>query len=299
MNVLSTFSGGNPSLLSDNGINGSSGLMLFGMSCVLHLLFLVCILFLQGHPSRRILPPAIQVNLVSFNSIADSKNVTSPSSQPAPVKKAAKMAVEKNPEVLKKTAAPPEKEIPLAEEAEVSIKPKPVDTVAKPVVKKKSLKKKTYQPEKILDNARKSIEETVEQEKKDVLSKALSRLQEQVKTEGGRRVGNEAVESGPSTGQTASQAIDLYNLELMYRIQQNWAFNERLAGADKNIEVRILVKILKNGQLRDIWFETRSGNKYLDDSALKAVKKSTPFPTLPKGYQFYDVGLIFTPSGLK
>jgi colicin import membrane protein len=64
------------------------------------------------------------------------------------------------------------------------------------------------------------------------------------------------------------------------------------------MEVRILIKILKSGQIRDIWFETRSGNRFLDESALKAVKKSNPLSPLPRGYNTYDVGLIFTPSGL-
>jgi colicin import membrane protein len=85
----------------------------------------------------------------------------------------------------------------------------------------------------------------------------------------------------------------------MYRIRQNWAFNERLANAEKGIQARVLIKILQNGQIRDVWFETRSGNRYLDESALKAVKKSNPLPPLPKGYVTYDVGLQFTPSGLK
>jgi colicin import membrane protein len=86
---------------------------------------------------------------------------------------------------------------------------------------------------------------------------------------------------------------------MTYRIKQNWAFNQRLAGSEKAIEARLLIKILKNGQIRDVWFETRSGNRYLDDSALKAVKKSNPLPQLPKGYATYEIGLRFTPSGLK
>ncbi|MBF0469046.1 MAG: TonB C-terminal domain-containing protein, partial [Desulfamplus sp.] len=141
-------------------------------------------------------------------------------------------------------------------------------------------------------------------EGKDELAKALSRLKNQVATQTSKKGGGTGAGGGlassnvPGKG-TSSQVIDLYNLELMYRIRQNWSFNERLAGAESKIEVRILIKILQNGEIRDIWFETRSGNSYLDESALKAVKKSNPLSPLPPGYTSYDIGLIFTPDGLK
>ena len=88
---------------------------------------------------------------------------------------------------------------------------------------------------------------------------------------------------GASGDKTEYTAIDLYNLELMYRIKQNWAFSEQLARAEKGIEARVLIKILRNGEIRDIWFETRSGNRYLDESALKAIKKIKPIATASKG----------------
>ncbi|MBF0376852.1 MAG: cell envelope integrity protein TolA [Desulfamplus sp.] len=149
-----------------------------------------------------------------------------------------------------------------------------------------------------------------EQGKSDLAS-ALSRMKSKVATQSSKRgsgagtgsgvgsgIGSIASSGGQGAG-TTSEAIGLYNLELMYKIRQNWSFNEKLAGAENKIEVRILIKILQNGEIRDIWFETRSGNAHLDDSALKAVKRSNPLPPLPSGYTSYDIGLIFTPSGLK
>ncbi len=58
---------------------------------------------------------------------------------------------------------------------------------------------------------------------------------------------------------------------------------------------------MQNGKIKDIWFEKKSGNSYFDESAFKAVKKSDPLPKLPKEYfkPYYNLGLIFTPSGLK
>ena len=49
----------------------------------------------------------------------------------------------------------------------------------------------------------------------------------------------------------------------------------------ENIETIIDVKISRSGALEHMGFEKRSGNRYFDDSALRAVKKSSPFPPLP------------------
>jgi len=68
---------------------------------------------------------------------------------------------------------------------------------------------------------------------------------------------------------------------------------------NQNLEVRILIKILKSGEIRDIIYETKSGNRYLDESAKKAIKKANPLPALPGGMRSYDVVVIFTPKGLK
>nr|NJM01037.1 TonB C-terminal domain-containing protein [Desulfobacula sp.] len=101
------------------------------------------------------------------------------------------------------------------------------------------------------------------------------------------------------TGKGGSTPLQLYLMEVGSRIQQNWAFNESLARMDRNLEVRILIKILKSGEIRDIIFETRSGNSYLDESAKKAIMKINPLKPLPAGMYSYDMGLIFTPQGVK
>ena len=169
-----------------------------------------------------------------------------------------------------------------------------------PPREKRALKKKTYQKEKALAHAREQKAADLAKRNAAQLDSALAKIRKEVAVQQrGRK--SRFLSSSPGGGAEANrnvQPIDLYNLELMYRIQQNWAFNRRLAGGNDNIEVRILIKILKSGQIRDIWFETRSGNRLLDESALKAIRKSNPLSPLPRGYNAYDVGLIFTPSGL-
>ena len=64
------------------------------------------------------------------------------------------------------------------------------------------------------------------------------------------------------------------------RIKKNWSMPQSLL-PEKNITTIIEVRIARSGTLEYAGFEKRSGNRYFDDSALRAVKKSSPFPPLP------------------
>ncbi|PKN37078.1 MAG: hypothetical protein CVU62_10745 [Deltaproteobacteria bacterium HGW-Deltaproteobacteria-2] len=64
------------------------------------------------------------------------------------------------------------------------------------------------------------------------------------------------------------------------RVKKNWTMPQALMPKE-NIETIIDVKISRSGTLEYVGFEKRSGNRYFDDSALRAVKKSSPFPPLP------------------
>ena len=96
-----------------------------------------------------------------------------------------------------------------------------------------------------------------------------------------------------------SSEIFAYQQEISYHVKKNWVFSDVLAGDRKDLECRIMIKINKDGTITDLYYEQRSGNRHLDESARLAILKSDPLPPLPKGYQLYNVGLIFTPSGLQ
>jgi TonB family protein len=66
------------------------------------------------------------------------------------------------------------------------------------------------------------------------------------------------------------------------------------------LETIIAIRIAKDGQIEEMQFEKRSGNPYLDESALRAIKKANPLPPLPPGIEGdkFDVGVRFTPSDL-
>ncbi|MCA1793142.1 MAG: TonB C-terminal domain-containing protein, partial [Desulfobacteraceae bacterium] len=163
-------------------------------------------------------------------------------------------------------------------------------------------------PEKEQEKARKKLADDMEAQKKEQLARAMERLAQSVQQQDAdAQVRSDGNSTGPSAGSGTGAGegrkgvspIDIYKMALQSAIEQNWVFNEMLAGMDQNIEVRILIKILKNGDIRDIVYETRSGNRYLDQSAKRAIQRASPLPQLPKGMASYDVVVIFTPKGLK
>jgi colicin import membrane protein len=100
-------------------------------------------------------------------------------------------------------------------------------------------------------------------------------------------------------GKQGYSPLDLYKLALQSAIEQNWVFNDMLARMDQHLEVRVMIKILKSGEIRDIAYETKSGNRYLDESAKKAIHRANPLPKLPAGEASWDLVVIFTPKGMK
>lgn len=112
--------------------------------------------------------------------------------------------------------------------------------------------------------------------------------------------GGDSTTGMPGLGLQAMQAIDFYRSLIGMTIEKNWFFSENLTGGRKDLVTVLVIKILPNGQIVDIWYEKKSGNVNFDDAAFKAVKKSNPLPPLPKEYTrpYYEVGLVFTPAGL-
>jgi TolB protein len=80
-----------------------------------------------------------------------------------------------------------------------------------------------------------------------------------------------------------SQAEGAYIGEAAMTIESNWAYSEQLAGGGSERSVLLGVKVLANGEIADVWYDQKSGNRYLDEAARKAVLKSNPLPPFPPG----------------
>ncbi|UCG13616.1 MAG: TonB family protein [Deltaproteobacteria bacterium] len=92
------------------------------------------------------------------------------------------------------------------------------------------------------------------------------------------------VNIGGMMGEELSQALGLYRGLVNERIENNWAYPERLRAEQAMLEAIVVVRARRDGTVFDIQFEKKSGNPYFDDSVLKAILKSKPFPPFPDIY---------------
>lgn len=291
--------------------NSHSMVFPFGVSFLFHLVLIGALIFMPEFGSGpRFRAGVVNVSLVSLPSRGpDSGAPTAAVVKPKPVeKKPPQKPAVKIPE-LKPEPKPEPKPLPVVKKP-----PKAVSLAPKKKKIKKSLKKKTLDREKIIDSAIERIEKKVEKTKTDSVTAAIDRLKRQVsdvesqaaKGSGDPSSKASAGRAGPLGGSgtggiRVQESILIYQAEIQYQIQKNWAFSQQLAGDNTELEAVLAIKILRNGEIEDIWFDKKSGNAYLDDSAYKALVKSNPLPPLPKDYMRsdYKIGLRFGPKGLK
>ena len=167
---------------------------------------------------------------------------------------------------------------------------------------KRSLKKKTFKPSEVINEAIRHVKNSVETSQEESLKKAMETIAREVESEDAASAHQRRYGTGyAGYGRAGADMLSIYKAEIFSIIQRNWSFSEQLAGNRTDIAVKLAIKIMPDGEIRDIWFDERSGNSYLDESAQKAVLKSNPLPPLPKGFNkpFLTQGLRFTPTGIK
>jgi len=289
-------------VLNQGGRTDRAWIGMTALSILCHFLFFCGVVFLpQLRPATHYVPSAVEVDLVSLpegkpraqppsDQVAVSPQIDDmpPSAEPVSEKPP------KGPEPAKPQEKPAQ--VPAAKpketDAKVSLSPKPLQV-------KRSLKKKTYNASRVITRAIARIEKEAPRSRPQPVLQAIDRLEKKV--EGGEGVamtGGAVAKAGMS--KKSLKLLDIYNAEIWYRIQKSWAFSEEMAQGQTNLEAVIIAKIMRDGEIRDLWFEKRSGNSYFDGSALKAVKKSK-LPPLPEEFlgPYYEVGLRFNLSEMQ
>jgi colicin import membrane protein len=249
----------------------------------------------------------IDVSLVSLPSGGGQ-----PAAEVEPAPAAETVAVEPRP-VEKKPAVVEPKEVMPLPKAEPAPEPQEKIPLPAKIKEKTSLKKKTFDRQKAIDTAIARVEKKAEQSEPDSVAAAIERLREKLKDTETARGGGGTAQAGSVIGGSGAgtglgqgggqvrETVRIYQAEIAYRIQKNWAFSPQLTADSPNAEAVLGIKILASGEIEDIWFDKRSGNSYLDDSAYRAILKSNPLPPLPAtfGQSSYKLGLIFGPQGIK
>ncbi|MBF0397745.1 MAG: TonB C-terminal domain-containing protein [Desulfobacterales bacterium] len=292
------------------------------LSAICHIALFALCFFINNYwqsSSNNILPGVIDVTLISMPGSPGGKTPVKPEpkselpvekpmdkpkiEEPKTVEQPKQPEVKKTePVIIEKPKVQPEhKKLPTPPPDAVSLAPK--KEPPKPPVKdvqEKTQPKDDSLDKKALDDAIAKLQKKVTGSRPQALNNAIAKLKRQVSETGeGEGEGTGGIGNGSGGGRLADR-MDLYKLQIAYEIQKNWAFSEHIAGSSSELEVRIVIKIMPDGKIGDVWFDKKSGNTYLDDSAYRAVMKSI-LPSLPEEYtkQFLNLGLSFTPSGLK
>ncbi len=315
------------SLLSSGYFNGKSGIppktaaLTFGISLACHAVLIAVLFFLPGYSSPVFNPfaSAINVSLVSLPASRPELPAGSRASINSPVfeeNKAVKQAPIKE-EEPKEILKPAVKAAKIPKKTEEKTSEKLTRTV--------SLNSKTFPINKVeaidlIKDAVKDMEKRVGESRPSSVEDAISKIKNQIESTdktgrnessyqvkgsgikgGGIKGSAQGISGGGGSSNLPVGALDIYKAEIFYEIQGNWAYSEEIGGRSSGTAAVLVIKVMPNGEIEEIRFESRSQNRYLDESAYRAVQKSNPLPPLPEGYSmpYYEVGLRFGTSGLK
>jgi len=276
----------------DIGNNSRTFLIFFVLSSICHVVFFGILIFAPDFKTERM--PTLSVINVSMVTLPAQEKRPAPVRQ-LPLQTQKKLQASK---ILPKNAS----EVYQEPSKAVSVEPK------KKI--KKSLKKETFKSSKMVKRAITRLEKRVEEARPDQITQAIDRLKDKVQKTGEldkqkhkalQEKGTGMPGAAEPGGKRVLELLDIYRIEVAYHIQKNWAFSEQLAGGRTDLVAELAFTIMPSGEIKDIWFDKRSGNRYLDESAKKAVLKSNPVRPHPPGVTrpFVIVGLRFTPKGVK
>lgn len=270
---------------------------MFAVSAVGHAVFFILLMVMPTAlpSSYHLAPKAISVDLVSL-----------PAGEPAPAPAPA-------PEAAPVEEAVPEPQPPAPEAVSIpepEPEPEPVPLAPKPAPPKvvKSLKKKTMK-EAVVHKAAVQKPAPPAPSREQQVSKAIESMRRKVATQeesrsaatSGTPRASGSGGGGGGGGSAVLSRIENYRLEAALAVAQNWAFSQELAGAEDRLETLLRFRILPNGDITDIEIVKASGNRYLDESAYRAVKKASPVAPHPEGIgrPYIEVGVRATPSGFR
>jgi TonB family protein len=86
-----------------------------------------------------------------------------------------------------------------------------------------------------------------------------------------------------------------YYDQIEQRVRQNWSPPENLDPGEADFVTVVSLSILPDGKIEKSWVEKSSGNRFFDESVMRAILKSNPLPPPPIEFtsSTLEVGLRF------
>jgi TonB family protein len=248
--------------MSDGSVRGKrdgSGLngMIF-LSLLLHLGLLSLLFFSPSFPSPKLtFGPVYSVSLVSLpQSVLEQKSAS--------------------------TAAA--RELMSADRPETIVKKRLDSLPAVPIRSLETRKKRDPDLEKAMDEIRKRA--AAAGTAKSAPAKAAPEKAE--KTEKSEKAAG--IAGGQPGGAEMDAQMRAYYAAIWSRIKGKWALPQGILPGEV-LETVIDVTILRSGAVTEVSFEKHSGNRYFDESAMKAIQKASPLPPLPAWVSDGSIGV--------
>jgi len=210
------------------------------------------------------------------------------------------------PEPEKKPSLPVIKEeIPKPVEKPIE-KPKKDDIIEK--IKKTPRKEETVEKEKdSLKHLQEAIEEIRKKAALDEIQKKVARREKveerPIVTVTNPPLTNPSLTNLPLTSSLKSPSereskLSEYYSMIWTKIKGMWTIPENLLKEMAGLETVVVITTTRDGKIKDMWVEKRSGNTLYDQMAMRAIKKAEPLPPIPKelGENTLEIGIRFLPD---
>ncbi|NTW54557.1 MAG: cell envelope integrity protein TolA [Chlorobaculum sp.] len=258
------------------------------------------LLYVRMHPPMKI----VNVSLVQMPGLpgpaGGPKSVEAPPAAEMPPEKA------EAPAVTKVSEPPPQPVKKIPEPVAVKKIPEKIPLKApEPTPKKESAADEQKRLQAALDQLRKKT--AAQQSPANTatgptnLSSTLANLQKKVASQGaGTAYSGSGSGAGGGRYGSGGSAFDPYKAKIAGIIQGNWTFSKQMVRSTTGMEVYVSLLIMPDGTVSQIRYDKQSPSEYLNSSVRSALKKSTPFPALPREYGTKGVwvGFVFTPEGI-
>jgi len=283
-----------------------------------HILVLLSSIYLPGLFKAK--PKFADIYTVSIINVAEPLETVAPAppapqkAQPAPAKPVVKKIA---PPVKAKKVAPiaePEPTEVSAPVKKVSLKP------LKKKVVKKTIKPKVTTPQKRTprrdDLAKKRRQELADAlREEELLAERAQLAREAVEMEKkllqtsrpspavaapSRSTSTSTESSAKVSGSSSSKIARMYYAAITNKLLQYWALPESMQKQSYLLSTAVIT-INKNGQIADIFFEQRSGDRVFDQFVTRTIKAANPMPAIPAAMkkQRVEIGLNFKPGGIQ
>ena len=234
-------------------------------SVLFHIFLLIIVIAFSGHsPDVKRMPTVIDVDLMYV--------------QAPPAKKKSKVQTstkKKKQKIRKKT---------------VKKKKKAVSLNKKKTIKKK---KKVVKSKDIINDAINRLKKDLAESKpENVVKDRLESLKNEIKDDEFDITDRRGERKLNSITDREALLIGQYKSYVGVVVEENWAFSKNLAGGNKKLLTKIMIKIMPDGEIKGVNIIERSGNSYLDSAAAMAVKRTSPLKPFPSGISGKSISLI-------